>query len=245
MAKENRVALITGANKGIGYEIAAGLARLGITALIGARKPNLGDAAAAKLRAEGLDAHAIVLDITDANSIAAAVQRIEREFGRLDILVNNAGINIDQVPPMRPSATPMETVRQTFETNVFGAIAMIQAALPLLRKSAAARIVNVSSELGSLSQNSDPAYFHHNYVALAYPSAKSALNAVTIAFSKELRGTNIKINSVCPGLCATDLTGNYGTRTPEQGAAIAIRMATLPEDGPVGGYFNDAGRMEW
>jgi NAD(P)-dependent dehydrogenase (short-subunit alcohol dehydrogenase family) len=182
------------------------------------------------------------LEVTNEASILSAAKWVETKFGKLDVLVNNAGVFIDSA---LPSATDLAIVRKTFETNFFAPIRMIQVFLPLLKKSEAARIVNVSSSLGSLTQHSDPIRAFDEIQALSYNSSKTALNAVTVHFAKELRGTPIKINSICPGYCATDLNGHAGPRTPEQGAIAAIRMATLPTDGPTGSYVQEDGVIAW
>ncbi len=238
----SKVALITGANKGIGLEIARQLGQQGITVALGARDEQRGTEATETLRAEGLDAHFVRLDLNDAASIAALPQAIEAQFGRLDILVNNAGVAIDDAPPSRVS---LDIVRRTYETNVFAPIAVIQALLPLLRRSEAGRIVNMSSGLGSLTQHSDPNWEFAPVNILAYTSSKTALNAVTVQFAKELRDTSIKVNAACPGYVATDLNQHQGPRTTEQGATVAVRLATLPADGPTGGYFNEDGTIPW
>jgi NAD(P)-dependent dehydrogenase (short-subunit alcohol dehydrogenase family) len=239
---ERRVAVVTGANKGIGLEIARQLAREGIAVFLGARDEERGRAAAEKLRAEGLDASPLPLDVTDDASVAAAAARLERSPGRLDILVNNAGIAIDDGPPSRVS---LDVVRRTYETNVFGIVRVTQALLPLLRRSDAGRIVNLSSGLGSLALNTDPSYAYARVKALAYNSSKSAVNAITVQFAHELRETPIKVNAADPGYVATDMNRHQGVRSVEQGAATPVRLATLPADGPSGGYFNDDGPVPW
>jgi NAD(P)-dependent dehydrogenase (short-subunit alcohol dehydrogenase family) len=232
-------ALITGANKGIGYEIARRLGELGITAIVGARDEERGRAAA-----ERLGQPYVRLDVTDEESVRAAAKHIEQEYGVLDILVNNAGIMIWQDDP-RPSATPVEVFRQVYEVNVFGVVTVTNAMLPLLRRSPAGRIVNMSSELGSLSLAMDPdgPYWPNNYIA--YNSAKSALNMITVSYAKELWDTPIKVNAANPGYCATDLNGHTGHRTPAQGAAIAVKLATIGEDGPSGASLQDDGPVPW
>ena len=242
MAHSSQVALITGANKGIGLEIARQLGAQGMTVLLGARDPGRGQAAAAELTQQGMDAHAVPLDVTNQESINAAAQHIEDEFGRLDVLVNNAGISLDGPGPA--SALDLETMRRTYDTNVFGAVAVTQAFLPLLRKSEAARIVNMSSTLGSLALNSDPDWAAAGVKLLAYNSSKAALNMVTVIFAAELKDTPIKVNAVCPGSVETDLNP-YGTRTVAQGAAVPVRLAMLPADGPTGGYFDENGVVPW
>jgi NAD(P)-dependent dehydrogenase (short-subunit alcohol dehydrogenase family) len=239
---ERRVAVVTGANKGIGLEIARQLAREGITVFLGARDETRGRAAAEKLRAEGLDARALRLDVTDDRSVAEAASRVEKDAGRLDILVNNAAIAIDDGPPSRISG---ELLRRTYETNVFGVVRVTQAFLPLLRRSDAGRIVNLSSGLGSLALNSDPSWAFTSVKYLAYNTSKTAVNAITVQFAHELRDTPIKVNAADPGYVATDMNRHQGLRSVEQGAATPVRLATLPADGPTGGYFNDEGPVPW
>ena len=237
-----KVALITGANKGIGLEIARQLGTQGITVLLGVRDENRGREAAEKLQAENIDAGTVQLDVTNEDSIDAAASHIESEFGKLDILVNNAGIAIDNAPP---SQLDIEILRRTYDTNVFGVFAVTKAMLPLLRKSDAGRIVNMSSGLGSLTQNSDPNYEYAQVKVLAYNSSKTALNAMTIQFAHELKDTPIKVNSADPGYVATDINDHRGTRTVQQGATAAVRLATLSADGPTGGYFDENGIVPW
>jgi len=239
---DRRVAVVTGANKGIGLEIARQLAREGVTVFIGSRDEARGRAAAEKLRAEALDARPLRLDVTDEKSVAAAASLLEREAGRLDILVNNAGIAIDDGPPSRVSG---EVLRRTYETNVFGLVRVTQALLPLLRRSTAGRIVNLSSGLGSLTLNSDPSWPFASVKYLAYNSSKSAVNAITVQLAWELRETPIKVNAADPGYVATDMNQHQGVRSVEQGAATPVRLALLPPDGPTGGYFNDDGPIPW
>ena len=247
MASKNdvtkKIALITGANKGIGKEVAAQLGAMGITVLIGARDRERGAQAAAELTAAGVDAHPIVLDVTDDPSIDAAATQIEREYGRLDILVNNAGISLDHTTP-NPSQTTLDTLRQTYETNVFGVFGITRALLPLLREANGGRIVNVSSGLGSLTLNS-PDGIYAAMKALAYNSSKAAVNMMTVVLAKELRDTPIKINAADPGYTATDLNQNSGPRTVAQAATEIVRLATLPQDGPTGGFFDEDGPVPW
>ena len=240
---ETRVALVTGANKGIGYEIARGLGEIGATVLLGARVAERGAAAAEKLAAEGIIVVPLELDVTDAVSVSAAAARIDREYGQLAILVNNAGILVER--GQKPSELPADALRRAYATNVFGVVTMINAMLPLIRRAEAGRIVNVSSGLGSLALTSDPAGPYAAFPLLAYNSSKSALNAVTVSYANELRHTPIKVNAADPGYCATDLNGHSGPRTPAQGAAAAIRLATLPDDGPTAGFFSEDGPEPW
>jgi NAD(P)-dependent dehydrogenase (short-subunit alcohol dehydrogenase family) len=236
------IALISGANKGIGYEIARGLGAQRIKVLVGARDEARGQAAVDKLKAEGADARFVQLDVTDGATIRRAAERIEKEFGRLDILINNAGIGEWGA---KPSSADLARVREVYETNVFGPMALTQAMLPLLRKSKHGRIVNVSSSLGSIGMASDSNSPIAQMQVLGYNTSKSALNSMTVQFANELKDTPIKVNAVCPGYCATDLNGHSGPRTAAQGAVAAIQYATLGEDGPTGGYFNEDGRIPW
>ena len=239
---EQTIALVTGANKGIGYEIAAGLAALGWSVGVGARDDQRREAAVEKLRAAGADAFGVPLDVTDDASVAAAAGLIEDRSGRLDVLVNNAAITGGM--PQLSSAVDPATVRAAVETNVIGVIRVTNAMLPLLRRSASPRIVNMSSSVGSLTLQTTPGV-EVGPISAAYAASKTFLNAVTVQYVKELRDTGILINAACPGYTATDLNGFRGVRTPEQGAAIAIRLATLPDDGPTGGFFDDAGVVPW
>ncbi|MGW4350797.1 SDR family oxidoreductase [Nocardia sp. NPDC004582] len=248
----SETAFITGANKGIGYETARQLAARGMTVLIGARDPGLGRAAADKLRAEGADAHAIQIDVTDEDSVARAAARIESEFGRLDVLVNNAAITGGLEGDGKASSGTVATLRQVYETNVFGMVAVTNALLPLLRRAAAARIVNVSSEVGSLTARADPeGVFSQMPSAIPYTSSKTAVNMVTVLYAQELQDTPIKVNAANPGYTATDLNGNSGFRTAEQGAEPSVHLATLPADGPTGIFWGhvfgseEYARLDW
>ncbi len=241
---ERTIALVTGANKGIGYEIAAGLGALGWSVGVGARDEARREAAVEKLRAAGVDAFGVPLDVTDDASVAAAVGLVEERAGRLDVLVNNAGVTGGM--PQEPTTVDLRAVRTAAETNVIGVIRVTNAMLPLLRRAASPRIVNMSSTVGSLTrQTSSASEQATGPLSAAYVPSKTFLNAVTVQYAKELRDTNILINAACPGYTATDLNGFRGLRTPEQGAAIAIRLATLPDDGPTGGFFDDAGVVPW
>ncbi|MGI5131856.1 SDR family oxidoreductase [Pseudonocardia sp. CA-107938] len=239
---ERTIALVTGANKGIGYEIAAGLGALGWQVGVGARDEVRRADAVAKLRAGGADAFGVPLDVTDDASVAAAAALIEEHAGGLDVLVNNAAITGGRV--MTPTTADPATMREVVETNVIGVMRVTNAMLPMLRRSAAPRIVNMSSTVGSLTLQTTPGA-ETGPIAAAYSPSKTFLNAVTVQYAKELADTNILINLACPGYTATDLNGFRGVRTPAQGAAIAIHLATLPDDGPTGGFFDDAGRIAW
>jgi NAD(P)-dependent dehydrogenase (short-subunit alcohol dehydrogenase family) len=242
-SKGNRVALITGANKGIGFEISRQLAKQGITVVIGARNETRGVTAATKLRAEGLDAHHVILDVTDASTIEPMPRFFEERFGRLDILVNNAGVLLDEGTPL--SELELEVLRQTFETNFFGAFAITKALLPLIRRSEAGRIVNVSSQLGSLADISNPDSAYAGFVSFGYPASKVALNALTALLAKELRGTDVKVNSADPGWVQTEMGTAAAPLTPEEGAVTPVWLATLPVDGPSGGFFSSGQPMAW
>ncbi|WP_019931555.1 SDR family NAD(P)-dependent oxidoreductase [Nocardia sp. BMG111209] len=229
-------ALITGANKGIGYEIARQLAEYGFTVLVGARDAGRGEAAAAKLRAGGADARFVPLDVTDADSVAAAAATVETGFGALDVLVNNAAVTGAFEGDGKPSTTTLATLRQVFETNVFGVVAVTNAMLPLLRRAPAARIVNVSSEVGSITMTTDPAGPLWPMAAIPYPTSKTALNMITAQYAKELWDTPIRVNAVNPGYTATDLNGHSGFRTAAQGAEPIVAALTRPAGGPSGQF---------
>ncbi|SNS20035.1 SDR family oxidoreductase [Actinomadura mexicana] len=241
---EQTITLITGANKGIGYEIAVGLGALGHTVGVGARSPERLSSAVEKLRAEGVDAFAVPLDVTSDESVTAAASLLSERFGRLDVLVNNAGVTGGM--PQTPTTVDPATMRTVVETNVIGVIRLTNALLPLLRRSAAPRIVNMSSSVGSLTrQSSQSGVEAVGPISAAYSPSKTFLNAVTLQYARELHDTNILINAACPGYCATDLNGFRGIRTAQQGAAIAIHLATLPGNGPTGSFFEDAGVVPW
>jgi NAD(P)-dependent dehydrogenase (short-subunit alcohol dehydrogenase family) len=239
-----RIALVTGANKGIGYAIAEGLGRLGFTVLVGARDRERGDEAVQRLRSSNVDAIGCLIDVRETDSVRAAADAIRRDQGRLDVLVNNAAVKLE-FHPAPPSQTPLDVVRETFETNVFGTVRVIQAMLPLLLASLSPRIVNVSSGLGSLTLATTTGSKYQVKPLLGYNTAKAALNSVTVQFANEFRGTALKINAADPGYVRTDMTHNDGSRLPEDGAAVAIRLATLPADGPTGAFFDDRGVVPW
>ncbi|MFD6988458.1 SDR family oxidoreductase [Streptomyces sp. NPDC059943] len=243
---ETKLALVTGANKGIGYEIATGLGALGYRVGVGARDEARRESAVEKLRAAGVDAFGVPLDVTSDQSVTDAVELIERRAGRLDALVNNAGISGEMGPGwgQDPTTLDLDVVRTVVETNVFGVIRVTNAMLPLLRRSTSPRVVNVSSSVGSLTRQADPD-IEIGPVMAAYAPSKSYLNAVTVQYARQFAGSNILVNAACPGLVATDFTGFLGPRTPEQGAATAIRLATLPDGGPSGSFFEDDGVIPW
>ena len=237
------IALITGANRGIGFEIARQLGREGFTVLVGARHAERGGEAATRLVAEGIDARPLALDVTDEVSIAVAAASVTNAIGRLDVLVNNAGIVLDR--GIRPSDVPLAVLRATYATNVFGVVAVTQAFLPLLERSPAGRVVNATSELGSLAQNENPNFEFAAMKMLAYNSSKTALNAITVQLAHDLRDTRVKVNAADPGYTATDFNGHRGRQRVEEGARAAVRLALLPPDGPTGGFFNADGRLPW
>ena len=247
------VALVTGANQGIGLQIAKDLVARGFTVLVGSRNLERGEAAAKTI--DG-DARALQLDVTDQASIVAAAKRIRSELGRLDLLINNAAIsNTNKGPGMsveeyakltRPSNVSLDEMRSVWETNVFGVLAVYQAMLPLLREAPAARIVNVSSGVGSLTRTSDPAYPYRSIFGPAYAASKTALNAMTLAMAIELESTGIKVNAACPGFTKTNLNNYAGTQTVEEGAREPVRLALLGPDGPTGTFTHaKLGTLPW
>jgi NAD(P)-dependent dehydrogenase (short-subunit alcohol dehydrogenase family) len=237
-----RVALVTGANQGVGLEVAKALVAHGVTTLVGSRDFERGQAAAQQI---GSGAIPIQLDVTDSASISGAAERIRTEFGRLDLLVNNAAISntgvggrslAEYTATSRASNVSLDEVRAIWETNVFGVLAVYQAMLPLLRESSDARIVNVSSGVGSLTLNADPTYPSRSMFAPGYSASKTALNGVTLAMMIELESTPIKVNLVSPGFTKTNLNGYEGTQSVEEGSREVVRVALLGPDGPTGTF---------
>jgi len=244
MTTEKRIALVTGGNKGIGFEICRNLAGAGCTVLLGARDAERGQQAVRRLGQEGIeDVQFMEIDVTKQESVTAAARQIESRFGRLDILMNNAGVNLrgDGLP----GAADVEVVEKIFGTNFFGALRVAQAMLPLLCRSAAGRIVNVSSGLGSLAFNSDPSSQSYDVKYIGYNASKAALNMLTVHLAYELRETKIKVNSANPGFTKTDLNDNRGTQPVEVGAIAATRLALVDEDGPTGQSFSKDGPNPW
>ncbi|WP_134664232.1 MULTISPECIES: SDR family oxidoreductase [unclassified Amycolatopsis] len=230
-----KTALVTGANKGIGLAIAHGLGSIGFTVAVGARDENNREQAVKELRGAGIDAFGVALDVTSDDSVAAAAKSIER----LDVLVNNAGISGPfDGGAQDPTTLDLDVLRTVLDTNVFGVVRVTNAMLPLLRRAESPRIVNLSSNMGSLKLRTGP-------ILAAYAPSKTMLNSITVQYARALADTNVIINAACPGYVATDFNGYAGTRTPEQGAAIAVKLATLPDDGPRGGFFDDAGEVPW
>jgi NAD(P)-dependent dehydrogenase (short-subunit alcohol dehydrogenase family) len=247
-----KIALVTGANKGIGRGAAEQLAELGMTVLIGARDPRRGEEAVAALRATGGDVHAVTLDVTDPTTVQEAAKQVEERFGHLDVLINNAGITgSGQVSPedaydQVPSTVDLDMVRAVFETNVFGVIAVTNAMLPLLRRSPAPRIVNVSSHAASLTITSDPdGPLASLLSSAAYSPSKTALSALTVQYANELRKDGILVNAAAPGYVDTDSNNHTGFLTVAQGAEVLVRLATLGADGPTAGFFSAEGPLPW
>jgi NAD(P)-dependent dehydrogenase (short-subunit alcohol dehydrogenase family) len=240
-----KVALITGANKGIGFETARQLGQLGITVLVGARDAAKGKAATATLKQEGIDAQFVKLDVDDPKDYVAVAELIEKDFGVLDILVNNAGIFLDNRSPNETSRTSPEMLRKTFNTNFFAVVELTQTLLPLLRKSKAGRIVNLSTGLASLSQHATKGSSIYDAKTFAYNASKSALNAFTIHLAHELADTRIKVNSGDPGWVKTEMGGSGATIELDEGAKTSVELATLGEDGPTGAYQHLGKAMPW
>jgi NAD(P)-dependent dehydrogenase (short-subunit alcohol dehydrogenase family) len=240
---DKRIALITGANKGIGFEVARQVAAADCTVLMGARSQTLGEKAVKQLAAENLDVRYQHIDLDDPASIAAAASRIDADFGRLDILINNAGIALQGDGP--PSTSSLEAIERDYRVNFIGTVAVTQAMLPMLRRAPSARIVNVSSGLGSLTRTSDPAFEFVAYKYLGYSASKAAVNMLTVQLAYELRDTPIKVNSADPGFTATDLNDHRGTQTVAEGAIEIVRLALLPHDGPTGRFSNGKGIVPW
>lgn len=238
-----KIALVTGANKGIGKEIARQLGQAGFTVLAGSRDPVRGEFAVKELVAEGLDVVGLHLEVTDEQSVRAAAERVAAEYGRLDVLVNNAAI----IPEGDDAVSRIgaAVLRSAFETNVLGLVRVTQAFLPLLHQAEAARIVNLSTSLASFEQVGDPESRMSTVLTLGYNASKAAVNMVTVMLANELRGTGILVNAADPGNCATDMGGWTAARTPAQGAAVAVRLATLGPDGPTGQVYAEEGRLPW
>ena len=240
---DTRIALVTGANKGIGREIARQLSSAGVHVIIGARDPARGKDAAGDLASRGLSAESIEIDLNDETTITAAAGRIASRHGRLDILVNNAGIVDAADSP--PSGASIAAVRRIMETNFIGTLAVTQAMLPLLHKSPAGRIVNLATTLGSLAINGDPSSPYYSARLIGYNSSKAALNMLTVQLAAELQGTPIAVNSVCPGYVKTDLTGHAGSMTPLEGAKLPVKYALLGVDAVSVCFVDPDGVTPW
>ncbi|WP_027344178.1 SDR family NAD(P)-dependent oxidoreductase [Hamadaea tsunoensis] len=239
LGNSGRVALVTGANRGIGFEVAGQLGRLGYVPILAARDRSLGEAAVGRLARAGIAAECVELNVTDQASVRAAAEEVDRRHGRLHALVNNAAIAVDDA---RPSRLAVDAFRRTFETNVIGVFTVTTMMLPLLRAAGGSRIVNVSSGSASLALTSSD--WPDEWNAAAYPASKTAVNALTVQFATELRPTGIKVNAVDPGYTLTDMSPG-ATRTAAEAAAIVVRYATLGDDGPTGGFFNADGPVPW
>lgn len=244
MQDTSRIALVTGATRGIGLQTVRQLAEAGVHTLLAGRDRNRAVEAALKLQADGLPVEAIALDVTDDASIADAVGTVEARHGRLDILVNNAGILIDE-SGKRVSEQTAVTWRKTFDTNVFGLIAVTQAFLPLLHKSSSGRIVNVSSILGSVALNADPSSPIYDFKVPAYNVSKSAVNAWTVQLAYELRDSRIKVNTIHPGYVKTDMNAGEGELDIADGARTSVSLALIDDNGPQGGFFHQGEVLPW
>ena len=240
---EKRVALVSGANRGIGFAIAKGLAEREITVVLGVRDPGKGTEACSGIQGQGLEAYFEHLDVSDEKSIRTAVTHIKDRFDRLDILVNNAGVLIDgdaDILNIRP-----DIVQKTLQTNVFGPLLLCQRCIPLMRTGGYGRIVNMSSTLGSMTEMSDPESGYAGGETPAYRLTKAALNAITSLVAKKVRDENILVNSACPGWVRTGIGGDEAPLTPDQGADTPLWLATLPDDGPSGGFYRDRKPIPW
>lgn len=241
-----KVALVTGGNKGLGLETGRQLGKLGYAVLVGARDVPKGEAAAKKLRADGIDARAVTLDVNNAEHVEAVKKFIEQRFGKLDVLVNNAGVMQEKGWTQNcTSTTDIAKLRATFDANFFAVVALTNALLPLLRKAEAARVVNVSSILGSVSYQATAGSPTYGTKLLAYNASKAALNMFTVHLAHELRNTKIKVNSAHPGWVKTDLGGSAAPMDVVEGAKTEVELATLPEDGPTGGFFHLGEAIPW
>lgn len=240
---DRKIALVTGATRGLGLETVRQLAAKGVRVLLGARNLEAGEAKAAKFRADGFDVQAIALDLDDAATVERAAKTIEAKYGRLDILINNAGIFLggDGVT----SSADFQAIQRTFNTNFLGTVMVTQAMLPLVKKSRQGRIVNVSSTIGSLAVSADPNSADPNHAFLGYAASKAALNMMTVQLAHELRNTSVKVNSICPGFVKTDMNNGEGAVTVEEGVTATMRYALLGEDGPSGGFFDSSGHIPW
>lgn len=238
---DTKIALVSGANRGIGLAIATGLARQGMTVLLGCRDIDRGETACAPLKKEGLRIRPLPLDVTSDTSVSALGVLIGHAHGRLDILVNNAGIGLDHDPTL----SPVDRLRKTLDVNVVGTMLLTEAMLPLLDKSAHPRIVNISSELASFALRNDPRWPYAGVAMPTYQASKAAVNALTLSYAAQLGGRGFKVNAVCPGYTATESTNFGGNRTPEQAAVIATKFAMLDDDGPNGSFANEDGELPW
>jgi NAD(P)-dependent dehydrogenase (short-subunit alcohol dehydrogenase family) len=241
-----KVALVTGANKGLGFEMSRQLAQQGLTVIIAARKLEAAVAAATKLKNEGLKAEAILLDINDSIQIQSAVQEIKNRFGKLDVLINNAGVMLDgEWAISNASSVSVDMIRKTFDTNFFALVEVTQAMLPLILKSQSGRIVNMASIEGSLTLHADPSSFIYDSKPFAYDASKAAVNSFTVHLAHELRNTPVKVNSAHPGWVKTELGGDGAMMDITEGAKTGVQLATLSDDGASGGFFHLGQPVPW
>jgi NAD(P)-dependent dehydrogenase (short-subunit alcohol dehydrogenase family) len=246
-----KVAFITGANKGIGFETARGLGKLGFAVILASRDEARGRAAAERLRAEGINVEAVRFDATRPEDHRQIARHIQERYGKLDVLVNNAGIHVEEADFGNPdgfnttSGTTPEELKRTFETNFFAVVALTQALLALVREAPAGRIVNLSSILGSLNVHSDPSSPIYAKKSFAYDASKTALNAFTVHLAQELKGTKVKVNSAHPGWVKTDMGGDAAPMELSEGGKTSVQLATLPDDGPTGGFFHLGEPLPW
>jgi NAD(P)-dependent dehydrogenase (short-subunit alcohol dehydrogenase family) len=245
-ASNGKIALVTGANKGLGLEMSRQLSQQGLTVILAARKLQAAEEAGTKLREEGLKAKAIALDINDSVQIKAAVQTIGEQFGKLDVLINNAGVMLDgEWSTSNASSVSIEIIRKTFDTNFFALVEVTQALLPLILKSSSGRIVNMASIEGSLSLHADPTSFIYDSKPFAYDASKAAVNSFTVHLAHELRNTPVKVNSAHPGWVKTELGGDGAMMDISEGAKTGVQLATLPDDGPSAGFFHLGQPVPW
>lgn len=247
---KDKVAFITGANRGIGFETARGLGEKGVKVILGSRDQAKGEMAAKKLKDKGIEAIAFTFDVNNVSDHRKIFEFIEKKFGKLDILVNNAAILLDSksgdsVSLTTPSTVSQDILRKTFDANFFNLIALTQTLLPLIRKSPAGRIVNVSSSLGSLTQNSDANSHVYGFNVFAYSASKTALNAFTVLLAKELKNTKIKVNSAHPGWVKTDMGGSGAPLEISEGAKASVELSLLSDEGPTGGFYHLEETLPW
>jgi NAD(P)-dependent dehydrogenase (short-subunit alcohol dehydrogenase family) len=241
-----KIALVTGANKGLGFEMSRQLAQEGLTVIIAARKLEAAIVAAAQLKSEGLEAEAIALDINDSAQIQSAAQEIGDRFGKLDVLINNAGVMLDgEWAISNASSVSIDTIRKTFDTNFFALVEVTQAMLPLILKSQSGRIVNMASIEGSLTLHADPSSFIYDSKPFAYDASKAAVNSFTLHLAHELRNTPVKVNSAHPGWVKTELGGDGAMMDISEGAKTGVQLATLPDDGVSGGFIHLGQPVLW
>lgn len=238
-----KIALVTGSNRGLGFEISKQLAQKGITVVMSARDPLKGEQACIQLQQKGLDVHTYTLDVTDRDTMDNTVNWIKEKFGKLDILVNNAGISLDFMTSVFNIS--LDVVEKTLKTNSMGPIYMCKICIPLMKETGYGRIVNMSSTLGSLAEIDDPNSIYEQMLGPSYRLSKTTLNSMMRLFAKELRGTNILINSACPGWVRTDMGGPHAHLSVEEGAQTPVWLATLPDGGPNGGFFNSKQPVHW